>query len=60
MVGPLLIRFELRIQKIRKKEQFQNNKHEKQLNKEYLPQGPPDGHPTKAVAIQVKKADIQW
>ena len=58
MVGPLLIRLELRIQEIRKKEQLQDNKHEKKLNKYNLPQGPPDGHPAKTVTIQVKNSDI--
>jgi len=60
MIGPLLIRLELRIQEIRKKEHFQNNKHEKKFNKNNLPESPPDGHPAKAVTIQVKNPDIQW
>ena len=52
MIGPLLISCKLRCKEIRKEKKFQDRKHDKQLDKDDFPQGPPQSHPAEAITVE--------
>jgi hypothetical protein len=52
MGRPLFIGLEIRMQIIGEKEQFQDTKHDQQLDEDNLPQGPAHCHGLKTVPIK--------
>jgi hypothetical protein len=57
ITGPLFVCFKSTRQKIGKEKHLENGKHNKQLEKNDLPQGPPQGHRGKPVAVKAKYLD---
>lgn len=44
MIRPFGIGIEICCKKVRKKENFEDSKHDEQLDEDYLPESPPDNH----------------
>jgi hypothetical protein len=56
IITPFLIVVEIRFKKVWEKEDFENRKHDEQLNKNDSPECTPKGHALESIVVKMKYA----